>query len=280
MGSNSIRCQFLHYAEDGVLCGTAKRLATTHLAEGLDQSGQLSPANMARSAAAIAAFAAQARAIGVPVFAYATSATRDAGNQAEFIALVTKHAEITLDVLSGAEEARLARLGAGATALLDVGGGSTQLITEEFQMSYPMGCVRGKNLFESTQGEYAARREALEARCHALMQFPPIPLLEAVGVGGSVTTLAALHLGLKDYAREKVEGAALGLSDINSLIDHLWAMGETRRAHPLLKDRYDTILPGAIICAFVMKNAGIIRLTVSDRDGMEGYFLKLTAHTR
>jgi len=278
VGSNSIRAQELSIQEAGQLLRSEKRLSTTRLAAGLDKTGRLSSESMEKSVAAIRAYADEAREKGLPVFAYATSAVRDAGNQKDFLLLVEKHTGLSLDVLSGEEEARLALLGAGGDALLDIGGGSAQLVSQGFQLSFPIGCVRAKELYlpAEKEGGLSAGREAVEARCRDLLFFPRILLRNVMGVGGSITTLAALKLGLTRYDREKVSGLSMRLEDVEALIRQLYGMGDEDRAlHPLLKDRHDVIIPGAILCAFILRHACIPELRISDQDGMEGYFLAL-----
>ena len=136
IGSNSIR--YLGKNPE-------KQLATTRLAEGLITTGMLSEAAMERSIAAIACFVQKAHAEGLTPYAYATSAVRDAHNRTEFLARVKRACGICIDVLSGEREAQYARLGAAAQGgIVDVGGGSSQIVTEGFAASYPVGCVRAK----------------------------------------------------------------------------------------------------------------------------------------
>lgn len=258
IGSNSIRA--MDVTEDGVFC--EKKLTTTRLAAGLDTSGLLREANMRASADAIAAYAREARDKGSRVFAYATSAVRDARNRDAFLAMVRARCGVEIDVLDGEREAAYALRGAGTEGVLDIGGGSTQLVSEGFAQSWPIGCVRAREL---------GTRAAIEARCASLFRFPRLRVNTWAGVGGTITTLCALELGLTAYDPRTLTGAQLSLAQVEALIDALGGM-EERAAHPLLRQRHDVIIPGAIVCAFVMRGMGIPALSVSDADGMEGYF--------
>ncbi len=260
IGSNSIRC--MQVDEQGVSHG--KRLVTTRLATGLDKTGRLSDAAIDASVAAIAAFAKEAQSAGGAVCAYATSAVRDAQNREDFLLRVQDACGVSVDVLSGEAEARYALLGANAQGLVDVGGGSVQIVTEDFAQSWPIGCVRAAELKE---------RDAIETRCRTLFRFPRLFAPQWAGAGGTLTTLAALHLGLSAYDAGKVSGTALTVSDIEALIGELTAMGAARAAHPLLYKRHDVIIPGAIVACFIMRGMGIPRLFITDADGMEGYAL-------
>lgn len=258
IGSNSIRTMDVL---DGAF--SPKRLFTTRLAAGLDATGSLAEARMRASLAVLEACTREAREENGRVFAYATSAVRDARNRAEFLTRVQAACALRVDVLSGADEARYALAGSGAEGLVDIGGGSTQLVCEGFAQSWPIGCVRASEL---------GSREAIERRCHALFRFPRLYLVDWAGVGGTITTLAALKLGLDAYDPDAVRTARLSLADAETLIAELQTMPD-RAAHPLLKDRHDVILPGAILCAFVMRGLGLPSLRVCEADGMEGYYL-------
>ncbi|MDO5112721.1 MAG: hypothetical protein Q4E65_10485, partial [Clostridia bacterium] len=254
IGSNSIRSMQVDH--QGVFHG--KRLVTTRLATGLDKTGRLAPACIEASVKAIADFVKAARDAGGEAYAYATSAVRDADNREEFLQAVRDACGVSVDVLTGEEEARYALLGAGAQGLVDIGGGSAQIVTDGFAQSWPIGCVRAAEL---------QTRDAIEARCKSLFRFPRLLVPRWAGAGGTLTTLAALQLGLDAYDADKVGNASLTLSDIEALIDRLIAMGDARAAHPLLTKRHDVIIPGAIVACFILRGMGIPRLFITDADG-------------
>lgn len=96
------------------------------------------------------------------------------------------------------------------------------------------------------------------------------------GVGGSITTIGALSAGLTEYDSSIVNNAVLTKQSVETMIYDLEAMGELREAHPLLAQRHDVILYGAVILAFLIDLLDINSIVVSDRDGMEGYLMALS----
>jgi len=278
VGSNSVR-----YMEAVPAGGPAffKQLRTTRLAEGLDQTDRLSDASMARSLAAIGEFAAMAREKGLPLYAYATSAVRDALNGPDFVALVQEKCGVTLAVLSGGEEARMAYLGALGEAgggLMDVGGGSAQIMTPGFQMSWPIGCVRASEAAAGLDLPEARARLARWMDARGVFAGPAfVSPARWVGVGGTITTLAAFSLDLTAYDPLAIARAAFTPESLWALIDRIWAMGPAREAHPILRPRHDVICCGAMVAAELMKRFGIAELFVSDADGMEGFLLMQNA---
>lgn len=253
----------------------AKRVQTTRLAEGLDQTGILGEGPMLRSLEAIASFAAQAKARGLKTYAYATSAVRDSANRAVFCGRV-EALGLEVEVLSGEEEGRLACLGAtgGRGGIIDIGGGSTQIIRPDFAHSAPIGCVRAKELCGAGYS-LAEMQHAVFDRCRALLRFPPEEGGEYTGLGGTILTLAALLLGEGVYDPAKVCRVAISRPALYAQMEWLYSLGEAgRRDQSLLRGRTETILPGALILAFVLEELGVERLAVSDRDGMEGYLIK------
>ena len=99
-----------------------------------------------------------------------------------------------------------------------------------------------------------------------------------MGVGGTITTVAALMLGLKAYDGAKVAAMPICHTALDELVEWLYDLGSAgRAAQPLLKGREHTILPGALILVYLMKHMGLGELRVSDRDGMEGFLLDVLA---
>lgn len=271
IGSNSIR--YLGSAPE-------KRLVTTRLAEGLVSTGMLSEAAMERSVTAITSFAEKARAEGLVPAAYATSAVRDARNSADFLARVEAACGVRIDVLSGEREAQYARLGAAEEGgIVDIGGGSSQLVTEGFAASYPVGCVRAKEWGEQSGAQsFDALQEALFPRFMGIYRFPRLFVPHWTGVGGTITTVAALSRNMSVYDRSAVASIVLSREDVEAQAHALYSMGDAERAqHPLLAERHDVIVEGALILLYIMRGMGIYELHVSDADGMEGYRAYLAA---
>ena len=276
IGSNSIR----YMTEDD----DRKLTVTTRLGSGLAETGKLAESAMRRSIRVIAAMADNARHAGYIPVAYATSAVRDAANREEFLARVYEASRVMPDVLSGEREAEYAYTAAtnGVGGLIDIGGASMQLVTANFRRSYPIGCVRGRDIALTATGcrdcddDFPRQREAIGAHIDGLTAGPgglPVngTMLPAIGVGGTITTLGALAQGLNVYDKSRVHGRELTRTKLEELIAVLRALGANRRNHPLLRIRHDVILYGAAILAKAMDLNGIEKLTVSTRDGIEGY---------
>ncbi len=200
---------------------------------------------------------------------------REGANQADFCRRIAALG-VNVAVLSGEEEAILAHWGAtgGKGGVVDIGGGSTQIICRNFAHSGPIGCVRAKELCASA-GSLDEMRDIVFARCAALLRFPGEAEGDYTGLGGTIHTLAALLLELPAYDAAKVCAARIHPPQLKGLLDRLYTMGpKGRQAEPLLANRAETILPGGLILAYVLAKTGETSLAVSDRDGMEGYFLQ------
>lgn len=275
IGSNSIRYLNAAVTPQGVTAVERKRLITTRLAQGLDTNMELGEEPMRRSLNAILSFAAISREKATPfLFAYATSAVRDAKNGDAFCARVQAEAGIYVDVLSGCREAHLAYIGAVGRrggGLIDIGGGSAQIMTAEQAYSFPIGCVRVKDSFKTPQELRLGLPAWLDERCALPTDIRPP---RWTGVGGTITTFAALQAGLTEYDPAAVSCEIITPEGLNDLLRRLDEMGDARRAHPLLKDRHDIILPGGGVLRELMRRLQISELAVSDSDGMEGYILE------
>ena len=268
IGSNSVR--YMEAAADGThVTALTKALNTTRLAEGQTADRKLRAAPMRRTAEAVLEFAERAAKGGMPVYAYATSALREASNRDAFLSLLNG---FPVSILTGSEEAAMAYRGAanGQGTLIDIGGGSFQVVTSSGAFSAPIGAVRFRDRCPNGSPE-----ELWQIICPwvdgYLADLKPAEL-PVTGVGGTITTLAALCAGMRVYDREALKNATLTRTALLPLLELLYAMGEERRAqHPLLKRRYNIILQGGTILRCLMERLSIPSLSPSDRDGMEGY---------
>lgn len=277
IGSNSIRTMIAERRND-VPAFFDKTVHTTRLAEGLMQTGQLSDNRMKQALAVIRAFTEQMHKEQVPVYAYATNAVRDASNQAAFVSAIRNlsPAIASIEVLSGEQEARYAYLAAtgGSGGMLDIGGGSAQLTNETSAFSFPMGCVRARDLcpngtLEEISQVLRPRLDELTAECAAFSA----PLW--TGVGGTITTLAAVCAGMQTYERDAINGMMLDLDMLTRALSRLEALGSARADIPILAHRHDVILHGGAILMYLIHRFSIPSLRVSDADGLEGYALHI-----
>jgi len=276
------------------LVPVVERARITRLGRGVDASGRLDAAAIAETAACLGDYAAEARALGArDIACVATSAARDAANGAEFFAAVRAAAGLVPEVISGQEEARLVYrsawrdfgLGGGPglpgglpLAVLDVGGGSTEFTWGDGpeprgRQSLQLGAVRLSERLPSDDPPGSAGLQALKraaatalAGLGKLQGIAELPGVRLVGVAGTVTTLAAVRQALPAYDAERVHGSALGLDDVDALLERLAALSlERRRRLPGMEPRRaDVILAGGAIVAEAMRRTGFATLTVSD----------------
>ncbi len=292
IGSNSIRTAKLSDEDDLELTIKGKHVYTTRLAEGLAESGALSQARMRQSLLVIRSIYQDAYAHGFDCYAYATSAVRDASNRRDFVRNVEEIIGAgRVRVLSGAEEAEFAQRGAdpsGKRTILDIGGGSTQVVRTSSRESWPIGCVRAKDL--APYDDLKSIAEALRPILSGLFGTPEhderpdkkglpgsVRATKKVllGVGGTITTLALLCEGATTFSEWQGE-KEIHFLDLCATLQILSNMGdEARAAIPLLKDRHDVILQGGVILLYLMERLHSSRIGATLNDGLDGYAMHL-----
>ena len=276
IGSNSVRFAFLTRGDDGAFFvpGGRKDICTTRLGKGLDKTGYLSREAMEATLIACRRFCDRAEAAGSPVFAYATSAVRDAQNRQELLDVLKDVCpDMPVFLLSGEEEGRLAYAGAmgdQAGTLLDIGGGSAQAVTPHWAVSFPTGCVRAQDL--CPEDALPRMRDVIYTWLNDRVTLPGPASAPFVGVGGTITTLGALLLQQSRYDGSQLSTLRLTPELLNALLVRLSALGDERRSQmPLLVRRHDVILQGGLILSWFMEALHIKSLTPTDRGGMEGF---------
>lgn len=275
IGSNSIR-----YMEQG---SKKKQSYTTRLGNGLAQTGCLQRENMDKSISVISALASNARHKGFIPAAYATSAVRDAANRNNFLHELYMRCGIAPSVLTGEQEAAYAYRAAvgNGGCMLDIGGASFQIVSDNFAKSFPMGCVRAMDTVLSATAlrdcddDWQIQRHVLTSVLHELLPQCNEYFNEISGIGGTITTLAALKLQLGEFRDSAVNGFILTRQDIEDLINLLHRLGQKRKDISLLRRRHDVILYGAVILAFAMDSMHAQKIKVSTTDGMEGFLMYL-----
>jgi len=197
----------------------------------------------------------------------ATSAARDAENAADFFDAVERSLGVRAELLTGDEEAELTKRGVGElgaeTLLVDLGGGSTELVLDGFHTSLPMGSAR----FPERYGEDAAA--SIQAARPLLPQLQPE---DAVGVAATITSIAALDLGLGEYDRERVDGHVLTRDGARAQLERLTGLtlDERRRVPGLEPERAPVIVAGAAILVAILDAYGLESIRVSERDLLDG----------
>jgi exopolyphosphatase/guanosine-5'-triphosphate,3'-diphosphate pyrophosphatase len=292
IGTNSTRL-LVAEVEDGKLRELARESVVTRLGDGVDASGRLGDEPQARVFAALDGYAEAIERHGATIrTAVMTSAVRDAANGAEFAAAVRDRYGLEGATLSGDEEARLTSLGATAARpgddpvlVIDIGGGSTELVvgtgaTLVFHTSTQVGVVRHSERHLRSDPPQAAELEALaadagaaiEAAAGADVRETPVA---GIGVGGTATQLASIDLGLAVHDRDRVEGHAVSRARLEELRDRLAALplAERRNVRGLDPARAPTIVAGAVILREVLGAFALNGFEASERDILWGVAL-------
>lgn len=297
-GTNSIRLLLAEPGPDGGLRELDRRMEIVRLGQGVDATGAFHPDALARTFAATDAYAEAVRAAGVGVERIrfvATSAARDAQNRDEFFAGVHARLGVTPDIISGDEEARLSfagavsgvDAGAGPALVIDIGGGSTELIlgsagTVEQAVSLDVGSVRLTERFLKTNPTPPEGRAAAEEYVDGLLDGCGVDLARAqtwIGVAGTMTTLAGVYLGLESYDRSRVHGAVLSVTGLTVLLDQLASLSvEQIKAIPSMHPgRADVITGGALVANRIAQRVTVSNLVISESDILDGIALHLVA---
>lgn len=295
---------------------------SVQLGTGLEQSGQLSRASMARTVGALKICQKKLHRHNVSrMRLVATEACRRATNAAEFIAVVERETGLRLEIIQPEEEARLAVVSCAPLVsqkteqllVVDIGGGSTELVWIDLcqvprrerpaaimalhagfgafgdqqaapkvvdWISIPLGVVTLKDQFSDVRDD--AARFALMSWFfeEKLAEFSPYEDaanqaregFQIIGTSGTVTTVAATHLGLRRYDRNKVDGLRMTSDQIDHVIQSYLSLGpEGRRKDPRIgNDRHALIMSGAAILQALLRAWPTDRLSVADRGLREG----------
>ncbi len=283
VGTNSIKFHVGERQDDGSWRAVIDRAEITRLGEGVGEGGEIAPEALDRTIAAIEGMGVEARESGaLAIAAVGTAGLRAASNRDAVVAAIRARTGVTVEVIPGEEESRLAYLAvqtglaaaAGRLVVFDTGGGSTQFTfgqgdRVEDRFSVPVGAVRyteGFGLADAvTQSVLDDARAAIAAD---LTSIDDRPVPEAlVAMGGAVTNIAAVKHGLAVYDPEVVQGTVLDRSEIERQIELYRSQDAAGRRSivGLQPKRADVILAGACIVGVVMDKLGQESLTVSDR---------------
>ncbi len=294
VGTNSVRLLVV----DGHGVRITREMAITRLGAGVDRTGHLDDQALARTLSTIAGYHEQWEHHGVDagrVRIAATSAVRDASDRDRFFDGVREATGVEAEVLTGEVEAEAAFAGAtGAVevaapaAVVDVGGGSTELIVGDVSnevrasVSLQLGCVRLRERHlpsdPPTADELLAARELVSAQLDEVdevlgRQGASLHGAAAViGVAGTATTLAGLHLGLAAYDEDRIHATHVPVHALRELAVELSSLPASSRAAlgPVQPGREDVIHAGALILAGIVERYGFAELVVSEADVLDG----------
>jgi exopolyphosphatase/guanosine-5'-triphosphate,3'-diphosphate pyrophosphatase len=283
LGTNSIKFHVAERHADGTWTTLVDRAEVTRIGEGLAESGEIGPEPLARAVEAITAMVAEAREHDVrAIAAVGTAGMRMAGNRDAVIGAIRRQAGVTIEVIPGDEEARLAYIAAeeslglreGATVAFDTGGGSSQFtfghgmrIDEQFSLD--VGAVKYTERFGLDQAVEASvvdeAKAAIAADLSALDGRPRPDAL--VGMGGGITNITAVKHELATYDPDRVHGTVLDRAELERQIELYRSQDADGRRSiiGLQPKRAEVILAGACIVWTVLDKLGMDALTVSDR---------------
>lgn len=298
-GTNSIRLLVADLdPATGELTELDRRMRIVRLGQGVDRTGRLADEALERTFAACREYAEVIRDLKAERTRFvATSASRDAENREEFVRGIVAILGVEPEVISGDQEAEFSFTGATRELtgrddldkpflVVDIGGGSTEFVVGDGHVraarSVDVGCVRMTERHLAADGVVvdppsAAGLAAMRADIDAALDLAEesVPLREArtlVGLAGSVTTVAAIALGLTEYDSAAIHHARIPLEKVREITDMLLASTHERRAaipviHP---GRVDVIAAGALVLRSVMERAGAEEVVVSEHDILDG----------
>jgi exopolyphosphatase / guanosine-5'-triphosphate,3'-diphosphate pyrophosphatase len=294
VGTNSTRLLVADVDGGRVVAELARETVITRLGKGVDRTGRFDPAALRRTLDVLTGYAAVCERLDVARRrVVATSATRDAANRREFLDGVRQLFGVEAEVLSGEEEAAAAYRGAThdlpgdqRTLVVDIGGGSTELILgrrePEAMLSLDVGCVRLHERHLHGDPPTAAEVAALRADADAQLArvtgvLDPSSAERVVGVAGTITTVTAIGLGLDAYDPRRIHRSALRADEIAAVAGKLAAMTVAERAAlPVMaKGREDVIAAGALLLDELVRTFGFPRVIASESDILDGVLLGL-----
>jgi len=298
-GTNSIRLLVADAdPATGELKDLDRRMQIVRLGQGVDRTGRLAPEALERTFAVCREYAAVIKGLGAEQVRFvATSASRDAENREDFVRGVVDILGVEPEVITGDQEAEFSFNGATKELLaradlarpflvVDIGGGSTEFVLGDGSVraarSVDVGCVRmterhlvheGEISDPPTPGQISAIRADIATALDRAEET--VPLGEAatlVGLAGSVTTVAAIALGLDRYESEALHHSRIPLAKVREITDRLLASTHAERAavpvmHP---GRVDVIGAGALVLLSIMERTGAEEVVVSEHDILDG----------
>jgi exopolyphosphatase / guanosine-5'-triphosphate,3'-diphosphate pyrophosphatase len=299
IGTNSVRLLVADVdgaGPDATLHPVDRRMRITRLGQGVDEARRLNPDAIARTLDTLREYRGELDELGVKrARAAATSAARDAANREDFFGPAAEVLGFAPELIRGEEEARLSFLGATADLtepapylVVDIGGGSTEFIVGTHQpeglISVDTGSVRLTEQYLTSDPPEPEELSAAQSivRDHLADVERELPAVRdaatLVGLAGTITTVAAIELGLAQYDRDKIHHYRLTKSAAEEVFRTLATeTAEERRHNPGLDPgRVDVIVGGTIVLVTVMRAFGFDEMLVSEADILDGLVRSLT----
>ena len=279
LGTNSTRL-LVADVEDGRVDELDRETVITRLGEGVDRRRRLLPVPIARVRNTLVDFRRRAEELGAErTLLVATSAVRDAENGEAFLGEIEWSYGFNTELLSGDEEAAMTMRGVSVgralepgTLLLDVGGGSTELTLPDFRISLDVGSVRLTERFLASDPPTADELAACRTAVRSVLEehAADLHVRDAIGVAGTITTIAALELG--GYDRDRVHGYRIAREAAERQLERLAGLPleERRRLPGLEPARAPVIVAGTAIVAEALRCFDLDELEVSENDILTG----------
>ncbi len=299
IGSNSIRQVIADVTPEGGIRVVDEMKSAPRLGAGLGKTGEFTPLSIERSVEAIARMSTLARQLGASrIDAVATSAVREAKNAREFLDRVRHQANLTVRVLSGAEEARLCflsalahfEIGIGKAVVIDIGGGSLEValsadgVVEHLQ-SLPLGAIRATEEFlgaEPKKRQIQKLRRSVRDKLRAALPLKGWRGTQFIGSGGTFTNLAGMFLARNNVQTARsVHGTYIPRAEVERILEFLVELTpEERLGVPGLNvGRADIIIAGIAVVAETLRQFEARGVLASAYGIREGLLLKIARVT-
>lgn len=289
IGTNSMRLLLADYVE-GKFFNRQKYINTTRIGQNVDKEGIISDEAIQRNVDALHEFANIARENGCEkIYAMGTSALRDSNNKEVFLKKAFDKSKVLVEIINGDNEADLGFLGVVQEIededilVIDIGGGSTEFIVGnksegiKFNKSEDVGALRITEKFLTkdpiNDKEFEDAKTYIESIImKTIDKISNLNITKVVGIGGTITSLSAIHQDLKVYDTNKIHKSVILDKDIEKILSNLkkLTVKEKRNLNGLQPKRADIITAGALILNIIIKKLEIKDITVSEFDNLEG----------
>lgn len=290
IGTNSMRLLISEY-EDGKFIKRDKFINTTRIGKNVDNQGVISKDAIEKNIDALLKFYNQAKENECEdIYIIGTSALRDSKNKNEFVKKAKDKLNANVDIIDGDMEANMGFMGVLSgledkkedILVIDIGGGSTEFIVGneqgiKFSKSENVGAVRMSEKFLTKdpidEDEYQQMKDYIyKTLLNTLNIINEFDIKKIIGIGGTITTLASMHLKLEEYDMKKTHNLNLDTKDLKRQIDLLMPLNkeQKRNIKGLQPKRADIINAGFAILEIILDNFYIDNLYVSEYDNLEG----------
>lgn len=294
VGTNSMRLLIADY-EDGDFKSREKHINVTRLGLDVNRDGIIGEGAIQRNLDSLDEFGSLARREGCEeIWAIGTSALRDSKNSDEFVKRAAEKSGIAVEIISGAAEADMGFIGVlqgldrkdENILVVDIGGGSTEFIVGN---KYGIKFIKSENIGALRMTEKFLRQDPVDTLEYGLMEsyiseelddtidkVCKLNIKKVVGIGGTITSVAAMLQEMEPYDMEKIHGSVIRYSEISQLLGSLKNMrlSEKRMIKGLQPQRADIITAGVGILEIILRMICFDRMAVSEYDNLEGLIAK------